>query len=854
MFSSGGLPRSAVALMRSPSPPTIDRKVLTELPQAKIRVVLHAVFVGLTFLAYRSDPQISLEHFAWISSAAMIAATTLYWWARLLQDRNSSLSKRRWQRAASLISDNLFVTLVLLIGGGATAGLWAIYIWTSIGYGTRYGVTYLRVNVVVSTVCFLAMAAVSPFWMDRVPFVTGLALGMVCVPLYSGFLITQLHEAVRERELAYRAKSDFLARMSHELRTPLHAIISSAELLRDSQKDRTPNDYIDVIDLSSKTLLELINRVLDLSKFESGAIGISTDEVSPAKLVGQVVAVMHPQARSKGVRLRVEIDPSLPLSVYCSGTHLREVLLNLIGNAVKFTDEGEVVVRLAVDEMTPRETTVTFTVEDTGCGIPESDLARIFEPFMQADTSKTRRHDGTGLGTSYCKELIRLMGGEISLRSAVDLGTTVTFSLPFRIPAPGSSAMEPCIPDVLLLANDDHQCTTISSIYSRLRLEIPNSISLSEFLSQQHSSPLWSRTQAVILHSHDFTEGIGPTLRALEQTYVARMLPIAVVGTNPERTTALAGGASTFISQDVALETLTRILTNLCALSGTPEERHMPEEQNHPVRARPLRVLVADDNITNRKIAQIALEKAGHSCTLVDNGDEALFALNDDAYDVALLDMHMPRRHGIEVAKIYNFAGLSSSRATPIILLTADTTNETREEAASAGISRFLTKPILPSEIVRVVEEVAYEPTESQLSDLPVSYALPFGPAVRASDEAIALARQLEVPLIDNRAISELVELMEKSEQTTFFEEFYQDSEHYVATVRQARIPDDIQSVRDAMHALAGAAGIIGAPRLATVARTIERADPGSLAARLSDYSKTLEEVAQQTKASMASL
>jgi two-component system, sensor histidine kinase RpfC len=265
-------------------------------------------------------------------------------------------------------------------------------------------------------------------------------------------------------------------------------------------------------------------------------------------------------------------------------------------------------------------------------------------------------------------------------------------------------------------------------------------------------------------------------------------------------------------------------------------------------------VLVADDNATNRKIAQVALENAGHVCTLVDNGDEALFALNDDAYDVAILDMHMPKRHGIEVAKIYQFAGFANPTPTPIILLTADTTLETREEAASAGITKFLTKPILPSEIVRVVEEVGTQPVNA---DIVTRKSLDARGAAEPTDSTNLkqeISRVEDLPILDAPAISELVSLMEKSEQQQFFREFSDDVSQYVTTLRNARMPADCAAVHDAMHALAGAAGIVGAVRLSRLAKRIERYEQGTLASRAVELAAELEAIANETHQAITNL
>lgn len=828
---------------KNPPAPSI-REVLTELPQAKIRIALHTFFVALTFLAHHFDPRIALSQIVVVSLAAMLAAGFLYAWAVSLQRRKAPLSERKLQRAACLFSDNLFVTLVLFIGGASTAGLWAIYLWTSIGYGVRYGVNYLKINVMLSVLCFLGMAHVTPFWLEHKPFVLGMGLGMIFVPLYTSFLITKLHDAVSEREVAYRARSEFLARMSHELRTPLHAIISSAELLRDTFAEKLQNDYVDSIELSSKTLLELINRVLDLSKFESGDVGLASENVCVAQVVGQAANVLYPQAHGKGLMIGVALGEDLPRGVLGSTTHLREVLLNLMGNAVKFTDDGAVDISVSADWQSDARVLIGFRIIDTGCGIRPSDLTRIFEPFVQADTSKTRKHDGTGLGTSYARELIRLMGGEITLTSEEGVGTSVSFQIPFN------AAVEDEFPPVdlrtltLLTAPERNdwaeKLMSSTNISSKVETSLPTLI---ERISASHHS---QAIDAVLIDAAVYAENLPNVIRSIRRASPAKLIPVAVIGGAATRTVALNGGASVFIARESDPYAVKERLRHLLALTiRDAPHQDWPRTTREPF-IRSLRVLVADDNATNRRIAQVALERAGHTCTLVDNGDEALFALNDDAYDVALLDMHMPRRHGIEVAKIYHFSGAANPAHTPIILLTADTTLETREEAASAGITTFLTKPILPSEIVRIVEEVGRN-GEDVATSTPEQTDPERTNARAVARNSVAVSQSEELPILDFAAISELISLMEKAEQKQFFSEFAEDARDYIRALRNAQILGDYSPVRDAMHSLAGAAGIIGAVRLSRLAKLVETSEHSVLALRAAEYLAELEQATDET-------
>ena len=833
--------------MRNPTirrPATIA--LLSEVSQAKIRTGLHTLFVILTLVAYRFDPSISLISVAVISSASFCVAFVLFYWARHLQHRNAPINQRVVQRAASILSDNLFVTLVLAIGGQSTAGLWSIYLWTSIGYGVRYGINYLYANVVVSACAFGLMASTTPFWQGRPAFIFGMLLGMLLVPTYTGFLIKQLHRAVQERETAYKAKSEFLARMSHELRTPLHAIISTAELLKGKSNSAIKNDYVDTIALSSSTLLELINRVLDLSKFEAGEIGLAAEQINVHRLLVEGAYMLFQQAREKDIEIRLYLDPNIPLGLLGSPSHVREVLLNVLGNAVKFTDHGFVSISAHLDSESETWVNISFEIADSGIGIPERDLARIFEPFMQADQSKTRRHGGSGLGTSFSREIIRLMGGRIEISSVVGLGTRVNFSIPFdRCPLdpPGPVSSELTLA-VLGAPGSRKFIETLLADAGGATIGYEDPNELKRDLVERNPE---FRIDGIFVDGDTWGHSLQKIVKLISDLNLTRLIPVVGIGAPALKTVAITCGYTCFLTRTPTSSQLLSVLSSI-------ESFARKGASNYPVTegsagSRELYVLVADDNATNRKIAQIALEEAGHRCTLVTNGDDALFALNDVEFDVAILDMHMPGRDGIEVAKIYRFAGFARETSIPIVLLTADCTKEARDEAESAGIAKFLTKPILPSEIVRIVEDIArsHEISSASVSKMESKVNGPDEARKRDRKSSLNPAIENDVPLLNNFAVAELISLMSKQEQTEFFDEFCEDATGYVRVVESIQSADDVYIAREAMHALAGAALILGATKLAQVARRIEIADKGAVLMKQTEYLAELTLVCEET-------
>lgn len=818
---------------------------LSEVSQAKIRIAMHVVFVVLTLAAYRFDPNISIAAVGTISIASFVAAFGLYSWAKYLQSTDARPRQRFALRSACLFSDNLFVTLVLAIGGASTAGLWTIYLWTSIGYGVRYGIPYLNASVVVSSIGFLAMTFTSSFWGHNPAFVVGMLMGMIIVPVYTGYLIRQLHSAVQEREEAYRAKSSFVARMSHELRTPLHAIISTAELLRNQLTSAIHNDYVNVISLSSNTLLDLINRVLDLNKFESGDVGLSKGPVNVHGLLADAVNLIYGQATARNIVVKLFTDPRIPADLIGAKTHINEILLNILGNAVKFTDSGSIEISADLESLTATSANVNFTVVDTGCGIPERDLGRIFEPFVQSDQSTTRKHGGTGLGTSFSREIVRLMGGNISIESTISLGTTVRFNIPLdRQEVTSDSGRQ--LPIRFAMLGSQSGLAYIRSCVSGFGATVELYEDLEDLPVLAATSPDNLRFDGLIIESDMFGHNLPGIQMKLSAKHSSRLFPVVGFGAAELRTVAISSGYCSYISRSSSpgeLASTLAVVTSLVLMGNLGSA-----QSDRPRASRTLSVLVADDNATNQMIARVALEGAGHQCTLVGNGDDALFALNDVQFDVALLDMHMPGRTGVEVAKLYRFAGFANETPTPIVLLTADCTSDARDEAASAGISVFLTKPILPSELVRVVEEASEKFANASRPAV--------GPTIRLADRVVMFPifetgtrpDSADSPLLNEVAVAELVALMTKNEQRVFFAEFCDDATSYVAKLSTLSGLAGVADVKESMHALAGAASTIGATRLSRSASQIERADGSVILQKKYEYLDELTKIFDATK------
>lgn len=818
------------ATLKSFSPIGFLKSRLKNRPDGEHEMVLNRVVISALILSYIAGVSLfGVE----VPREAVILTTLFFgisfaFLAHMLYQPGVCVPRR----VIAMFSDLGFLSWGIHAGDEALSLLYPIFLWIIFGNGFRFGLKYLFGSMLVAVTGFSAVVATTEYWGNHPKLAYGLIGGLVILPIYAATLIKKLQAAKNEAEQANKAKSVFLASISHEFRTPLNAVIGMSDMLRDTKLNAEQLDMTQTIRGSARALLGQINDILNFSRIEAGKMPDQSADFDLHAVMGQVRSMLVAQAKEKGVRISLHVAPQTPFKLHGNARALHDVLTNLTANAVKFTERGNIAIAAGMVEQQDGTARIRFEISDTGIGIAEAAREKIFQSFTQADETILDRFGGTGLGLAIVKQLVERQGGTIGVDSKLGEGSTFWFELGYRICSNEDAESLPDISDarIILLARNGKSTGDMERMLgaSRATVEIARTAGQACDLLALPAAKT-TRRNIVIVDGQGLQADLATVGSTLNKMHHGTATSVILLAADPAAALLPLPLRFDFVTV-IAKPADVRLLAAALRVAKAGDAAGIDDDGNveHAHPARKLSILVADDNRTNQKVIGKILERAGHDVSIVDNGEQALDAMQAKAFDIALMDVNMPVLNGIEATKLHRFASLGKARL-PIVALTADATPETKQRCEEAGMDACVIKPIEPARLLNIIDSIVGEQKvsdEQAFTESEIVKRITSHPKFKSSDASS----------IDIRALTDLEALGGAKFVDELIADFNRDTESLLVELKQSAEAGDVTAFREQLHAMRSGAANIGARRIYKMCLSWRHIGERELELRGSDY------------------